>query len=77
MACFFDSKDCIQRYLYVGDQESNGVEFTTEMIAEEKRKGFRYGQVSGPLRKSRGEKDEKLRTVRDGFRHLCNIVKGG
>ena len=54
---------------------TDGMEFATEMIAEASRKGLRIGQVSVPFRKSRKERTEKLRTVRDGLRHLWYIVK--
>jgi hypothetical protein len=51
------------------------MEFATEMIAEASQKGLKIGEVSVPLRKSRNERTEKLRTVRDGLRHLWFIVK--
>ena len=54
--------------------KSDGMEFATEMIAEMSRKGLRIGEVSVPLRKSRNARQEKLRTVRDGFRHLWFIL---
>ena len=54
--------------------KTDGMEFATEMIAEVSRKGFRIGEVSVPLRKSRNERQEKLRTIRDGFRHLWYII---
>lgn len=52
-----------------------GMEFATEMIAEASRKSLRIGQVSVPLRKARTEREEKLRTMRDGFRHLWYIMR--
>lgn len=55
---------------------TTGMEFATEMIAEVNRKGLRIGEVSVPLRKARTERKEKLRTIRDGFRHLGYIVRG-
>lgn len=55
---------------------TTGMEFATEMIAEVNRKGLRIGQVSVPLRKAKTEREEKLRTIRDGFRHLWYILRG-
>lgn len=54
--------------------KTDGMEFATEMIAEAARNEFRIGEVSVPLRKSRNERQEKLRTIRDGFRHLWYIL---
>ena len=54
---------------------TTGMEFATEMIAEASRKGLRIGEVSVPLKKAQFERKEKLRTIRDGFRHLWFIVK--
>ena len=50
------------------------MEFATEMIAEVGRKGLNYKEVPVPLRKSREARTEKLRTVRDGLRHLWFII---
>lgn len=55
--------------------KTDGMEFAIEMIAEVSRKGLRIGEVSVPLRKSVAERHEKLRTVRDGFRHLWFILR--
>ena len=55
---------------------TTGMEFATEMIAEASRKGLRIDQVSVPLRKAKTEREEKLRTIRDGFRHLWYILRG-
>lgn len=55
--------------------KTDGMEFATEMIAEVSRKGLRIGKVSVPQRKSVAERHEKLRTVRDGFRHLWFILR--
>ena len=55
--------------------KTEGMEFATEMIAEASRKGLRIGETSVPLRKARKEREEKLRTVRDGLRHLWYIIK--
>ena len=54
--------------------KTTGMEFATEMIAEVSRKGLRIGEASVPLRKAQGEREEKLRTVRDGLRHLWFII---
>lgn len=54
---------------------TNGMEFATEMIAEASRKGLRIAEVSVPLRVSQKKRKTKLRTVRDGFRHLWYIVR--
>lgn len=53
----------------------DGMESATEMIVEASRKGLRIGEVSVPLKKAQNERQEKLRTIRDGFRHLWYIVR--
>lgn len=53
---------------------TTGMEFATEMIAEAARKGLRISEVSVPLRAARVKRKEKLRTVRDGVRHLWYIL---
>ena len=55
--------------------KTDGMEFATEMIAEASRKGLRIGEVSVPLKRAQNERQEKLRTIRDGFRHLWYIVR--
>ena len=55
--------------------QTDGMEFATEMIAEASRKGLRIGEVSVPLKRAQNERQEKLRTIRDGFRHLWYIVR--
>ena len=55
--------------------KTDGMEFATEMIAEVSRKGLRIGEVSVPLKKAQKERQEKLRTIRDGFRHLWYIIR--
>ena len=57
------------------DLRCDGMEFATEMIAEVARHHLRYAEVSVPLKKARNERTEKLRTVRDGFRHLWFILR--
>ena len=64
-------KDALQKM----NLQTDGMEFATEMIAEAGRKGLRIGEVSVPLRKARQERSEKLRTIRDGFRHLWYIIR--
>ena len=64
-------KDALEKI----ELKTDGMEFATEMIAEISQKGLRIGEVSVPLRKSRNERQEKLRTVRDGFRHLWFIIR--
>ena len=54
---------------------TSGMEFATELIAEASRKELRIGEVSVPLRKAKISRTEKLRTIRDGFRHLYFILK--
>ena len=53
---------------------TSGMEFATEIIAEANRKGLRIGEVSVSLRKAVFQRKEKLRTVRDGLRHLWYII---
>ena len=64
-------KDALEKI----ELKTDGMEFATEMIAEVSRKGLRIGEVSVPQRKSVAERHEKLRTVRDGFRHLWFILR--
>lgn len=55
--------------------QTDGMEFATEMIAEVSRNGLRYGEVPVPLKKAKNDRQEKLRTIRDGFRHLGYIIR--
>ena len=64
-------QDALQRLNLTTD----GMIFATEMIAEASRKGLRIGEVSVPLKRAQNERQEKLRTVRDGFRHLFYIIR--
>lgn len=64
-------KDALQKL----NLKTDGMEFATEMIAEASRKGLRIGEASVPLKKAQNERQEKLRTIRDGFRHLWYIIK--
>ena len=54
---------------------TDGMEFATEMIAEASRKGLRIGEVSVSLKQAQNERKEKLRTIRDGVRHLWYIIR--
>ena len=64
-------KDALQKL----NLQTDGMEFATEMIAEASRKELRIGEVSVPLKRAQNERQEKLRTIRDGFRHLWYIVR--
>ena len=64
-------KDALQKL----NLQTDGMEFAAEMIAEASRKGLRIGEVSVPLKRAQNERQEKLRTIRDGFRHLWYIFK--
>ncbi|MBQ9664370.1 MAG: glycosyltransferase family 2 protein [Oscillospiraceae bacterium] len=64
-------RDALEKCVF----QTDGMEFATEMIAEMQRQGLRIGEVSVPLRKSREKRQEKLRTVRDGLRHLWFILR--
>ena len=56
---------------------TDGMEFATEFIAEAARCHLRIGQTSVPLRRCTFERKPKLRTVRDGVRHMRYIVGTG
>ena len=53
---------------------TSGMEFATEMIAEAARHRLRISQTSVQLRNCTYKRISKLRTVRDGFRHLRYIM---
>ena len=53
----------------------DGMEFATEMIAEAAKHQLRISEVPVVLRMAKEERHEKLRTIRDGFRHLWYIPK--
>ena len=55
---------------------TDGMEFATELIAEAKRAGLRIGQTPTGLRKPLRARSSKLRTFRDGLRHLSYIIFG-
>ena len=53
---------------------TTGMEFATEFVAEAVRNGLRIGQVPVKLRRCEVSRRSKLRTVRDGMRHLKYIL---
>jgi len=53
-----------------------GMEFSTELIAEAASKGLRLSEVPVSLKKCEYDRVSKLRTFRDGFRHLRYILFG-
>jgi len=54
---------------------TDGMEFATEMIAEAARKKMRIPETPIKLSRPKYVRKEKLRTVRDGLRHLWFILK--
>ena len=54
---------------------TEGMEFATEMIAEAAQKGLRIMQVPVPLRRCKYNRKSKLRTFRDGLRHLVYMMR--
>lgn len=52
----------------------DGMEFATEMIAQAAVKNMRIGQVPVVLRKCPVSRQSKLRTLRDGWRHLIYMI---
>lgn len=57
------------------DLHTEGMEFATEMIAEAARCRLCITQVPVALRRCEYKRRSKLRTIKDGFRHLRYIVK--
>lgn len=53
---------------------ATGMEFATEMIAEAALAGLKIGQTPVRLRRCPKKRKPKLRTIRDGFRHLFLIL---
>lgn len=53
---------------------ADGMEFATEFIAEAARRKLRIGQAPVRLRRCELDRSSKLRTIRDGFRHLGYIL---
>ncbi len=56
------------------DLKTEGMEFATELIAEAARKNLVIKEVPVPLRRCEVKRKSKLRTIRDGLRHLRYIV---
>ena len=54
-----------------------GMEFATEMIAEASKANLKTAQIPITLSKCRFDRKSKLKTVRDGLRHLGYIVHKG
>ena len=57
--------------------QTGGMEFATEMIAVAAENHLMIGQTPVRLRKCLLQRRSKLRTVRDGLRHLKYILRGG
>lgn len=55
--------------------QTTGMEFATEMIAQAAKCGLRIGQCKTILRVCPYKREVKLRTFRDGWRHLRYIIK--
>jgi glycosyltransferase involved in cell wall biosynthesis len=53
---------------------TDGMEFSTEMIAKAARNGLRIAQVPVELKRCEAPRSSKLNTVKDGFRHLKFIL---
>ena len=58
------------------DFQCDGMEFATEMIAVFAKDGCRIAQVPVRLRRDGREGASHLRSIRDGWRHLCYILFG-
>ena len=58
------------------DFTTDGMEFATEMIAQAAARHLRTGQTGVVLKNCPCRRVSKLRTVRDGLRHLGYILKG-
>lgn len=56
------------------DFHTTGMEFATEMIAVAAKQGLRIMQTPVHLRKCNYDRRSKLRTFRDGIRHLVYII---
>lgn len=59
------------------DFHTSGMEFATEMIAMASVSGLNIGQIPTGLLRCDYERASKLRTIRDGLRHLGYIVFDG
>ena len=63
-------RDAMERLTFI----TGGMEFATEMIAKAAQKGMKIGQIPVSLRRCPFPRRSKLRTGRDGFRHLMYII---
>ncbi|MBP5656212.1 glycosyltransferase family 2 protein [Candidatus Saccharibacteria bacterium] len=63
-------KDALEKV----DYKTTGMEFATEMIAEAGRKKLSIKEIPVELRRGAEGRTPKLRTIRDGFRHLKYII---
>ncbi|MBQ5311403.1 MAG: glycosyltransferase family 2 protein [Oscillospiraceae bacterium] len=66
-----------RRAASVMQTRTTGMEFAAEFIAEAKRRRLRIGETPAVLRKCRSGRRSKLRTFRDGMRHLIYIIGSG
>lgn len=57
------------------DLHTGGMEFATEMIAVSVRQNLKIAQVPAKLRKCTAIRRSKLRTFRDGMRHLLYMIR--
>ena len=55
--------------------QTDGMEFATEMIAQAVRPGLSIAQTPVALRKCSYKRKSKLRTIRDGLRHLLDMLQ--
>lgn len=55
--------------------QTDGMEFATEMIAQAVRTGLSIAQTPVVLRKCSYQRKSKLRTIRDGLRHLLYMLQ--
>ena len=67
------SRDALKRLSF----KTCGMEFATEMIAEASKANLKTVQIPITLSKCRFERKSKLKTVRDGLRHLGYILHKG
>ena len=56
------------------DFKCGGMEFATEMIAQASKAGLSISQIPVHLRCCPYSRKSKLRTIRDGLRHVCFII---
>lgn len=56
---------------------TTGMEFATEMIAEAKRQGLQMRECPVVLHRCKYDRESKLNTISDGFRHLAYMMMGG